>query len=162
MRCGPWCVPLPRLTAGSAQGFCCKCETLDDWVSASTLPRSGATCNLFSASGLGSTAHCVEYDALRYNLFRMGPPQVDYYISVNVKHCRGQECTETPLGVSHASPLAVTDSRDVMVRIAGDFASSLASPSLSEKFLAVPGTRCKGEKGRAYPRPAPGPAPTPA
>lgn len=165
---GRWCVrggadaPLLHLTAASPQGFCCKCETLDDWVSASTLPRSGATCNLFSASGLGSTAHCVEYDTLRYNLFRIGPPQVDYSISVRVKHCRGQDCTETPLGVSHSSPLAVTENRDVMVRIAGDFASALSSPSLSHNFLAVPGARCKekGSRGAclrpgAHPRSAP-------
>lgn len=97
-----------------SQGFCCGCTVEGDFTGAS-IPRSGLSCNAFSAQQ--SSASCLRMGPLWWSGFQVGPPSLNFQINLHVDRCRptsaalaaaALNATSTVLGAALAAGVPVS------------------------------------------------------
>jgi len=120
-----------------SQGFCCRCE-FDEVIGLDTDNYSRAkSCQAFNLGKGSASAHCLVWDDLWYSAYEIKSFETFYKVFVHLTKPKedGSYELET-LEVSPSVPLQY--SKDVIVRLIGDFYPNQPPPSLGSNYLFMP------------------------
>jgi len=119
--CGVARLPTGELIRDS-QGFCCSCK-MSDYIGADQNSRANLKCKLFGSQS--TSAHCMSFSPLKYDVFDFLETLVDYTITAKVSHYdyANQVYKSDSMAISPSKPIG--NVHGVLLRVIGDLQSSI-------------------------------------
>ncbi|KAF2076654.1 hypothetical protein CYY_002024 [Polysphondylium violaceum] len=119
--CGSAKLPSGELIRDS-QGFCCSCA-MSDYIGEDQNSRANLKCTIFGSRS--TSAHCMSFSVLKYDVFEFLETMVDYTITAGVSYYDyvSQLYKTDSIAISPSKPIA--NSHGVLLRVIGDLQSSI-------------------------------------
>jgi len=119
------------------QGYCCSCSLGEIIGISDEQSRAALDCSLFGSDS--SSAHCLRFDDLWYDVFEVGQAQIYYDITVSILRFDegSQTYVQEDIILSPSKTIATSSGKEIVARLIGDFAPFQQYPVFEEKLLMV-------------------------
>ncbi|EGC31861.1 hypothetical protein DICPUDRAFT_156210 [Dictyostelium purpureum] len=116
-----------------SQGFCCSCS-MSDYFGADQNSRGNLGCSLFGSKS--SSAHCLSFSELKYDVFDISETRVQYQINATVQSFYNQLPIVDVVKLSNDVTTGKTS--QVIIRIVGDLSTSTQIKQYPNKKIVFP------------------------
>ncbi|KAM9971542.1 hypothetical protein ACTFIW_011523 [Dictyostelium discoideum] len=118
-----------------SQGFCCSCS-MSDYIGADQNSRANLGCSLLGSQS--SSAHCLSFSPMKYDVYNIAKTQVEYKITATLTYSYNQNPITQDIILSNSNPMGMDSFSQAIIRIVGDFQSSTQINQFTDKKVVFP------------------------
>lgn len=119
------------------KGYCCSCSLGEVIGISDEQSRANLDCSLFGSDA--SSAHCLRFNDLWYDVFAVGQAEVHYDITISLLRFDegSQSYVQEDMVLSPSKTIVTSATGDIVAKLIGDFAPFQQFPVFEEKLLMV-------------------------